>query len=247
MTSRSIWIAIIASVLSFAAGFLFANSLNRRELTANPTASETPKAAQNSNASAPAELTLTNDEIQKKVAEADKNSGNFTFQKNLGMSLYRYAAMKQDANLLPDALRILERALAMEPADRDLQIGVGNAYFDKGYFNKDNASLIKSREFYNKALVSRPTDADVRVDLALTYFLHEPSDLTTAVAEFEKALMSNPKHERGLQFLTQTLIKQNNTAKAAATLERLRQVNPSNTSIGELTALLNGIDQSPSK
>lgn len=247
MTSRSIWLAIIASVLSFVAGFLFANTLNRRELTANPAATDAPKVVQNSSVSAPAELTLTSDEIQKRIAEADKNPGNFTFQKNLGMSLYRYAAMKQDANLLPDALRILERALALEPADRDLQIGVGNAYFDKGYFNKDNASLIKSREFYNKALASKPTDADVRADLALTFFLHDPPDLMTAVAEFEKALDSDPKHERGLQFLTQTLIKQNEPAKAAATLEKLKQVNPSNTSIGELTSLLAGVAQGPSK
>ena len=244
MTSRSIWIAIVASVLSFVAGFLFANTLNRRELTANPAAADAPKTGQNSNLSS--ELTLTNEEIQKKITEADKNPGNFTFQKNLGMSLYRYAAMKQDANLLPDALRILERALAMEPADRDLQIGVGNAYFDKGYFNKDNASLVKSREFYNKALASKPSDADVRVDLALTYFLYEPADLTTAVSEFEKALVSNPKHERGLQFLTQTLIKQNEPAKAAATLEKLKQVNPSNTSIAELTSLLAGVAEIPS-
>jgi tetratricopeptide (TPR) repeat protein len=247
MTSRSIWIAIIASVLSFVAGFLFANTLNRRELTANQAGTEAPKTVQNSNVSDPAELTLTSEEIQKKIASADENPGNFTFQKNLGMSLYRYAAIKEDAALLPDALRIMERALAMQPADRDLQIGIGNAYFDKGYFNKDNDSLVKSREFYRKALTSKPTDADVRADLALTFFLHEPSDLETAVTEFEKALASDPKHERALQFLTQTLIKQNELAKAAATLEKLKQANPSNTAIGELTSLLAGVEQIPSK
>jgi tetratricopeptide (TPR) repeat protein len=247
MTSKSIWIAIIASVLSFVAGFLFANSLNRSELTAKQSVNEAPKSGQNSNAPATSELSLTSEEIQKKIASADENLGNFTFQKNLGMSLYRYAAIKQDAGLLPDALRIMERALAMEPADRDLQIGIGNAYFDKGYFNKDNDSLLKSREFYRRALAVKPTDADVRADLALTFFLHDPSDLTTAVAEFEKALASNPKHERALQFLTQTLIKQNEPAKAAATLEKLKQANPSNTAIGELTSLLAGVEQIPSK
>ncbi len=241
MTSRPISIAIIFSVLGFVAGFLFANTLNRRELTANPAGSDAQKAVQNSDVSAPADLNLTSEEIQKKIAEADKNPGNFAFQKNLGMSLYRYAAIKQDATLLPDALRILERALALQPSDRDLQIGIGNAYFDKGYFNKDNASLIRSREFYNKALASKPTDADVRADLALTFFLHDPPDLEKAVTEFEKALASDSKHERALQFLTQTLVKQNKAAKAAATLEKLRQVNPSNSSIPELESMLSAI------
>ncbi len=247
MTSRSIWIAIIASVLSFVAGFLFANSLNRRELTAKPPAGNEVATAQNSNVSAPAEITLTNDEIQKKIAAADENPGNFAFQKNLGMSLYRYASLKKDTNILLEALRIMERALAIEPADRDLQIGVGNAYFDKGYFNKDNDSFIKSREFYRKALVKMPTDVDVRADLALTYFLYQPPDLATAVAEFEKGLETNPKHERALQFLTQTLITQNESAKAAATLEKLKRANPSNTAIGELTSLLAGASPDSSK
>ena len=247
MTSRSIWIAIIASVLGFVAGFMFANTLNRSELAAKPDGSDEPKTVQNSNTSGSADLTLTNEEIQKKIAEADKNPGNFTFQKNLGMSLYRYSAMKQDASILPDALRIMERALALEPADRDLQIGVGNAYFDKGYFDKDNASLIKSREFYGKALASKPADADVRADLALTFFLHEPPDLATAVVEFHKSLASNPKHERALQYLTQTFIKQNDAVKAAATLEKLKQVNPSNSGIDELSSLLANISQGSSK
>lgn len=247
MTGRSFWIAIIASVLSFVAGFLFANTLNRNELTAKQAVNDAPKSGQNSNDPAKSELSLTSEEIQKKIASADENPGDFTFQKNLGMSLYRYAAIKQDAAILPDALRIMERALAMEPADRDLQIGIGNAYFDKGYFNKDNGSLVKSREFYRKALASKPSDADVRADLALTFFLYEPPDFAAAVAEFEKALSNNPKHERALQFLTQTLIKQNEPGKAAATLEKLKQVNPSNTSIGELSSLLTGTAQGPSK
>lgn len=247
MTSRSLLISIIASVLSFVAGFLFANALNRSELTANRAESEALKSGQNSNNSGSEELTLTDEEIKKKIAAADENPRNFTFQKNLGLSLYRYAALKQDASLLPEALRIMERALGMEPADRDLQIGMGNAYFDKGYFHKDNDSLLKAREFYRKALIKIPNDADVRTDLARTYFLQQPPDLATAVAEFEKGLETNPKNERALQFLTQTLIKQNEVSKAAATLEKLKRVNPSNTAIDELSSLLTGASQGTPK
>ena len=234
MTGRTIWIAIIASVLSFVGGFMLANTLNRNQ----PAPGEAPKAAQNPNSPASSELSLTNEEIQRKVEEADKNPGNFTFQKNLGLSLYRYAALKQDANLLPDALRIMERALALEPTDRDLQIGIGNGYFDKGYFNKDNEGYVKAREYYRKALEKMSTDTDVRVDLALSYFLIDPPDYATAAAEFEKGLEANSKHERALQFLTQTYISQNQIDKAAATLERLKQAHPSSASIPELSTML---------
>lgn len=247
MTSRFIWIVIGASMLSFAAGFFVANTLNRRELSLEQPKSASLATVQNSNSKGSTELTLTTVEIQSKIAEADANPSDFKFQKNLGMSLYRYAAMKQDSNLLPEALRIMERALAIQPADRDLQIGVGNAYFDKGYFNKDNESLAKSRDFYREALVRMPTDTDVRADLALTYFLYEPPDLAMAVTEFEKGLEANPKHERALQFLTQTYIKQNDAMKAAATLEMLKLANSSNTAIAELSTSLAGISQGSSK
>ena len=229
---------IIASVLSFTAGFFLANTLNRNQLTANPSGGEALKSTQSANNPASAELSLTSEEIQKKIAEADKNPGNFTFQKNLGLALYRYAAMKQDANLLPDAVRIMERALAIEPADRDLQIRIGNAYFDKGYLNKNNDGFVKSREFYGKALAKMPTDTDVRTDLALTYFLFDPPDLAAAAAELQKGLEAQPKHERALQFLTQTYIKQNEPVKAAATLARLKQAHPSSPSIAELSTML---------
>ena len=94
--------------------------------------------------------------------------------------------MKQDPKLLPDAIRVMERGLALGPNDRDLQIGIGNGYFDVGYFNKDNASFVKAREYYRKALEKMPTDTDVRVDLALSYFLLDPPDYKTCRGRIRK-------------------------------------------------------------
>ena len=169
---------------------------------------------------------------------ADRDPGNFGFQKSLGMSLYRYASLKQDASILPDAIRIMQRALDLDPADRDLQIGLGNAHFDVGYFNKDNASFERARGFYDKALARVPTDTDVRTDVGLTYFLQTPPDLEMAVKEFEKGLEANPKHERSLQFLIQTYVKKSDTAKATKALERLKAANPSNPAIAELASMI---------
>lgn len=236
MKKQSVLIAIPACLIGFIGGFIFANALNRREMppvpvTAEQPATQIPSSSSNSN-------TLTPEEIKARVDMADRNPNDFSFQKGLGLSLYRYASLKQDASILPDAIRIMQRALDLDPADRDLQIGLGNAHFDVGYFKKENASFERAREFYNKALDRVPSDTDVRTDLALTYFLQEPSDLETAVKEFEKGLEANPKHERSLQFLIQTYVKKNDTVKANETLERLKAANPDNSAIGELASMI---------
>ncbi len=231
-------IAVAGCLVGFVAGFMFANSLNRSEL-AKTTADPATQIAQGPPLQ-PGGAILTPEEIKSKVASADENPKDFQFQKSLGMSLYRYASLKQDAKILPDAIRIMQRALDLDPADRDLVIGLGNAHFDVGYFDKDNKSFEVSRGFYNKALERVPTDVDVRTDLALTYFLQEPSDLNTAVNEFQKGLEINPKHERSLQFLARTYLKQNDVAKASETLDRLKSVNPTNSAINELSIMITG-------
>ncbi len=236
MTKQTVLIAIAASLIGFIAGFMLANSLNRSELAAN-VPSSAPTTTQTGDGTT-ASTTLSPDEIKARVEMADRNPNDFSFQKGLGLSLYRYASLKQDASILPDAIRIMQRALDLDAADRDLQIGLGNAHFDVGYFNKDNKSFEVARGFYNQALARVPSDTDVRTDLALTYYLQDPPDLDTAVKEFEKGLEANPKHERSLQFLIQTYVKKNEPAKASETLERLKSANPSNPAIGELTSMI---------
>ena len=240
MTKQTVLIAIAAALAGFIAGFMLANTLNRSDMAARSIPVLQAAASPNNPVDPTQGTTLTPDEIKARIAAADADPKNFSFQKNLGLSLYRYASLKQDASVLPDTIRIMQRALDLDPEDRDLQIGLGNAHFDVGYFEKDNAAFAKARVFYNKALSRLPSDVDVRADLALTYFLQSPPDLNTAVTEFEKGLAINGKHERSLQFLIQTYVKQGDKAKASQTLERLKAASPSNPAIGELTAMVAG-------
>jgi tetratricopeptide (TPR) repeat protein len=76
-------------------------------------------------------------------------------------------------------------------------------------------------------------------DLALTYYLQQPPDLEKAASQFERSLAKDPKHEKTLQFYIQTLIKQNKKEKASEELARLREANPKNPSLAELTELVN--------
>ncbi len=241
MDKRFLWLSLAAVAISFAGGFLLANALNRAELTA--LRSENERLKTDPSASGPNEAELTAEEIRSKISEADSNPGNFQFQKTLGLGLYRYAAMKKDTDLLSEAARLLDRASELQKEDHDVLIGLGNAYFDIGYFKKDNASFERSREFYQKALQKKPDDAETRTDLGLTYFLQEPPDDDKALTEFRKSLSIDPKHEKTLQFTIQTLLRQKKIEEAGTLLARLREVNPANETLAALAGQVGNSDE----
>lgn len=238
MHRNTLAFVIVAAIGGFVAGFWLANSINRSALTM-PAAANAPAAntaATTTNASPDSEL--TDAEIKAKIAEADKSPGNLSFQRDLGISLYRYAAMKQSPELLRDAVRILERAISLKPDDFDILAALGNAHFDLGFFNKDTASFQKARDAYSKALTIKPAEPDVSTDLGLSYFLQEPPELDKAAAELEKVSKANPKHERSLQFLVQVYVKQKRLPDAEAAFVKLKSLNPNNSAISDLTSTL---------
>jgi tetratricopeptide (TPR) repeat protein len=234
MNAKIIWLSILAVVLSFVGGFYLANSLNRTELNTLRAENESFKKNPVGKAQNDSDSTLSDDEIRQKIVEADNNPTNFSFQRNMGLALYRYGAMKQDAGLIAESARLLQRAFDSNPQDYDVIVALGNVNYDIGYFKKENKSFEKSREFYQKALAQKPADADVRTDLGLTYFLADPPDIEKAVAEFQKSLESNPKHERSLQFMIQALLKQNKRTEAEKYHARLKAVNPQTPDLDEL-------------
>lgn len=238
MPRSAILISFLAVIVSFIGGFLLANALNRGELDSLRSENERLKTESSTVSKNAGGLTLTSEEIQAKIAEADENPQNFQFQKNLGIALYRYAAMKQDVELLKTTIPILSRATLLNSRDYDVIVALGNAHFDVGYFNKDNDSLTESRKAYSTALEQRPNDVKVRTDIGLTYFLQHPPDYISAVEEFQRSLAINPKHEKTLQFIVQALAKQNKTSEAARYVEQLRAANPNNSALPELTALI---------
>jgi tetratricopeptide (TPR) repeat protein len=230
-------IAAIVGLAAFVGGFLLANSINRSETERLRSELEAAKASPGPGSSS--DSSLSEDEIQAKVAEAERDPQNFQFQKSLGIGLYRYGAIKQDAAVIERAIPILERANRLDPKDADVLTALGNAHFDIGYFNKDNDALARARTSYETALKTRPDDVGLITDLGLTYYLQQPPDLERAAAEFERSLGKDAKHERALQFYVQTLVKQNKFEEASKQLSKLREVNPQNGSIAELSELIN--------
>lgn len=227
----SIWVTIGSVIAAFVAGFSFANYLNRSQMTGSPTPTAT--GAQSSNQQPPQQATLTDEEIEQKLKEAETNAADFAFQKGLGLGLYRYGAVREDKSIIEKSIPVLERANSINPDDFDVLVGLGNAHFDVGYFGKDNASFEKARAFYAKALTKRPGDVEVRTDVALTYYLMTPPEHAAAVTEFEKALAIDPKHEKALGFLIQSLDALGRDATKYR--ETLRSINPQNPNLDPAT------------
>lgn len=237
MHKNTLAFVVVAAIGGFVAGFWFANSVNRSAVTTS-TSSAPMTNANSAAANEPSDSSLTETEIRTKISEADQNPNNLAFQRDLGVSLYRYAAMKQDVGLLTESVRILQRANDLKAGDFDVIVALGNAHFDIGFYRKDAASFQKARDIYGQALKIKPDEPDVTTDLGLTYFLQEPPDNAKAQKELEKVSSANPDHDRSLQFLVRTYLKQNKTADAEKALAKLKTANPNNSTISELTSLI---------
>jgi tetratricopeptide (TPR) repeat protein len=236
MNTKTLLISLVGIFISFIAGFLLANNLNRNEITRLQTENEQFKKTNPQNPQNNPESTLTDEEIRQKIAQADESPNQLDFQRNLGLALYRYGAMKQDANLILESTRLLKRASDGNPKDYDVLVSLGNAYFDIASMNKDNASYVKAKEFYGKALEIKPDDAEVRADYGATYLFGEPVELGKAVSELEKSLQIDAKNERGTQFLAQAYIKLKKSSEAQKMVDKLKEINPNNRLLPTLTA-----------
>ena len=236
MKNKSFWISLVAVGISFAGGFILANAFNRSELDALRAENVRLKNEPEKSELNQSELALTEEEIRRTIAEAESKSSDFSFQKNSGLALSRYAAMKQDSMLLAEVEKILKRAHALNDKDYEVTVALGHLQFDLGYLKKKNESYALAREYYSKALQQNPKDVNVRTDYGLTYYLQSPPETEKAIAEFLKSLQDNPKHVKTLQFLTQALLQTGNTTEAEKHLAVLKSINPNTPNLAEFQA-----------
>ena len=245
MNNSSIAFIILALIAGFAGGFMLANKLNGSEIASLRAQAGQQPSANSSQSQNTNDATISNDELKSKITEADKNPGNFAYQKNLGVSLYRYASMKQDNDLLAESIRILSRANGLDGKDFDVLVALGNAHFDVAFFKKDAAEFQIARDLYTKALEQKPDDADVRTDFGLTYFLQQPPEYDKAAAELQQVIAANPKHDRAMQFLVQTYVKQGKITEADKMLAKIIELNPTNPAITDLRSQITAAKGGP--
>lgn len=236
MQAKTMLLSLAGALIGFAIGFAVANSINRTELEKLRAEVDFVKAAKTQGTT---DADLSADEIRSKIAEADANPNNIAFQKNLGLALYKYGSIKNDSAIISEAARLLERASKLSEKDPEISIGLANAWFDIGYLNKDNSALKKARERYQSELAKSPDDAGVITDLGMTYFLEDPPDDSEAIKWFKLALSKDPKNEKALQFIVQSLTRNGDKTAAATYLQKLREAYPSDESIEGLAENVN--------
>lgn len=188
----------------------------------------------NPNQNASEDISLSDDEIKQKIAEAERSPKDFEFQKKLGVGLYKYAAMKRDNALLTEAEKILNRANQLNSKDYEVTVALGNLNFDLGFFKNEYQRFEQARKYYESALAQKPEDVEVRTEIGMTYLLQNPSDAKKAISELQKSLEKDPKHEKSLYFLTQAFLQEGNDAEAEKTLGKLKEINPETPSLEEV-------------
>ena len=238
MNKKALLISIIAVLISFVAGFFIANAFNRKEINDLQAEVGRWKNVQKNTPEPDSKNPLTDDEIREAIAKADAKPEDLDLQKNIALAIYGYTNSQQDTTWLPEINRLLTRVYEKNPKDYNLIVSLANIYFDVSQSRDDAESLKKSREFYQKALEIKPNDVDVRSDFGLTYLLANPPENEKAIAEFDKALKINPKHEKTLQNIAQAMTATGKTKEAEDFINKLKEVNPKNESIAELTSQL---------
>lgn len=236
MSKNNILFAVVGLLAGFIIGFFIANSVNHNAppaASAKPRAEAQGKDSTASSASSPG--TLKEEEVREVIATADSKPENIELQRTLGLALYRYADMTQDARFLPDVARLLKRAYDANPKDRDLTLTLGSVYL--GLAQQSEPERFKeARVYYQKALELEANDADARTALGLTYYFAKPSDPQRAIAEYRKSLAIDARHELTLQHLAAALIVIGNHTEAQQRIDELQKINPSNPALSNLRA-----------
>ncbi len=250
---RALVVGLLGVVLGFLAGFFLANGINREEqlkLRGELAAARArPEVAQGGGSAGKAQQasapgadgsfpTLTDEQLGNAIKQADADPSNIEIQNKVGQALYFYAWEKGNAQILPEVARILKRAHALDPKNYRTTVIAGDAHFLLANRDGDAATLGEARKFYEAALASQPGDAQVRTNLGRTYFFDKPPNPQRAVAEYRRALQTDPRQELALQSLAAALIETGGLEEAARRLEELEKANSSNTELPGLRAQL---------
>lgn len=229
MKKETFLVLIIGILLGCIIGFVFANYTNRSLMVVSspPSSSTATNSAAQRTANLPQQQSETTDipkEKQTEIQEAEKtaNENQQSFDAQMQVAQLYNEIKKYD-----ETLEHLTLANELRPDNMEAMVALGNAYFITEKF-------AEAEKWYSAALDKNPNDADVRSDLANTFFFRQPPDLTRAAADYKRALEINPKHEIALQNLTAALTRAGETQQAKMTLARLEQVNPKNAALAEL-------------
>lgn len=141
------------------------------------------------------------------------------YQAKLEKGVQKTQGMAQQKNGPPPEIMAkvldLKKRLGQDPTNYELNVEMGNNYFDIGRFKK----AVKN---YLVAVNQRASDPSVLIDLGVSYF--NLGKMDSAKVFMTKALSINPRHQQGLYNLGIVYFNQGDTAKAVQNWKKLISV-----------------------
>ncbi len=230
MNKENILFTIIGLLLGYVVAFTFVTYVNQREMTKANAATTQGRSAQGRATSA--EDQEAKAQLEQVSARARENRDDFELQLHA-------AELHARVGQFEESIDFLTRANEIRPEEYEVIVGLGNVNYEARRFEM-------AERWYKEALKRRPDDVNVRTDLGLTFFLRQPSNIESALAEFRESLQRDPRHELTLQNMTVVLtrkaslesenasVRKKSLEDAEQTLKKLETVNPSNPALTNL-------------
>jgi tetratricopeptide (TPR) repeat protein len=190
---------LIGLVLGLVVGFMLTTSLNKQQQAGQQTKAGAVKDNEKLPANHP---DVANVDIEKEVAAAvefGKQNQDYDSQLRVGSFLYI------EARRFEQAKPYFVKAHELKPEEFEPLAQLGNLTFDYSQESNNPKLMEEAGQWYEKALKIKD-DVNVRTDLGITYQMRQPPDYKTAIAEYDKALVTEPKHPPTLYNKARALI-----------------------------------------
>lgn len=218
MQKQFLFGGLIGLLVGLTVGFFATNAINRDAATR--AAGDPVQLDSSAPANGSAMQGAMMQDVTETLAKAEQEPQDFVAQMKAG-------DMYAQIGRFDKATEFYKRGLVLKPSDFAANLVVANALFDTGKFEE-------ASEYYTKALDIKPDDLNSRTDLGATFVERAEPDYARAIAEFEKALAVEPKHEPSLYYLGVANSRKGDKQAAQKALERLKEANPSSELVGRL-------------
>jgi cytochrome c-type biogenesis protein CcmH/NrfG len=142
-----------------------------------------------------------------------------TVQQNEDQHQHEEQAAATDPSVI-DRITQLEKAIAADPSNADLNLQFANALHDAKFFPR-------AIESYKKVLALDPKNHDARVDLGICYY--ETGSNAQAVKEIESVIKQQPKHQMAVFNLGIIQLSSQNMDEAKKWLKKCVELDPQST------------------
>lgn len=200
--------------MGFSVGYVGTTALNQSQEAVQSTASRLPEGHPD----------ISNQvDVEKEVRAAiEFGRQNLDYESQLRVGSFLY----MEAQRLEEAKPFFLKAHELRPNEFEPLRQLGNVTFNLSQHKNDPELMKEAAKWYEKALKIKPDDINVRTDYGITFFLRQPPDYKSAIAQYDKSLQINPEHAPTLYNKLRAQIALGEITEALTTFEKLKSASP---------------------